>query len=87
MGIVGGSGGTDSQVVAFRATPGERVTIQTPEQQRAAGGAGRAAASGPPVVHIHNHYNESIGVAAISSRDGATAVLNVQRANRGAIRR
>jgi ribosomal protein L12E/L44/L45/RPP1/RPP2 len=32
--MVGGSGGTDSQLVAFRATPGERVSIETPGQQR-----------------------------------------------------
>lgn len=30
---VGGSGGTDSQLVAFRASPNERVTVQTPAQQ------------------------------------------------------
>jgi phage-related protein len=29
---VGGSGGTDSQVVAFRATPGETVDVRTPQQ-------------------------------------------------------
>lgn len=29
---VGGMGGTDSQLVAFRATPGERVTVTTPGQ-------------------------------------------------------
>lgn len=29
---VGGSGGTDSQMVRFRATPGERVSIRTPQQ-------------------------------------------------------
>lgn len=32
---VGGSGGTDSQVVAFKATPGEQVTVRTPAQQQA----------------------------------------------------
>ncbi len=32
--IVGGVGGTDSQQVAFNASPNERVTIETPEQQR-----------------------------------------------------
>lgn len=32
--IVGGSGGTDSQFVPIRATPGERVTVETPAQQR-----------------------------------------------------
>jgi len=37
--MVGGSGGTDSQMVAFRASPNERVTIETPEQQRRAGGS------------------------------------------------
>lgn len=31
--VVGGSGGTDSQPVRFKATPGERVTIETPAQQ------------------------------------------------------
>lgn len=36
--LVGGAGGTDSQLVSFRATPDERVTIETPEQQR--GGRG-----------------------------------------------
>jgi hypothetical protein len=36
--MVGGSGGTDSQVVAFRATPNERVTVETPSQQRGGGG-------------------------------------------------
>jgi hypothetical protein len=30
---VGGSGGTDSQLVAFRATPGEEVSVRTPAQQ------------------------------------------------------
>lgn len=35
---VGGSGGTDSQLVAFKATPGEMVNVQTPGQQQAGGG-------------------------------------------------
>lgn len=32
--VVGGTGGPDSQLVRFFATPGERVTVETPEQQR-----------------------------------------------------
>jgi len=32
---VGGSGGTDSQLAQLHVTPGERVIVQTPEQQRA----------------------------------------------------
>ena len=33
--MVGGQGNADSQLVGFRATPGERVTVETPDQQRA----------------------------------------------------
>lgn len=33
--MIGGSGGTDSQTVSFRGTPGERVQINTPAQARA----------------------------------------------------
>lgn len=32
--VVGGAGGADSQPVGFMATPGERVDISTPQQQR-----------------------------------------------------
>lgn len=35
---VGGSGGTDSKVVAFRATPGELIDVRTPGQARGDGG-------------------------------------------------
>jgi tape measure domain-containing protein len=34
--VVGGVGGTDSQVVAFRATPGETVRVTTPSQESSA---------------------------------------------------
>jgi hypothetical protein len=43
---VPGAGGTDSQLVAFRATPGERVTVSTPQQ--ATGG-----------LSVVNHFNIS----------------------------
>ena len=39
------------------------------------------ASSSPVVVNVHNHYDKSIGVAAINSPEGAKAVLNVLRAN------
>ena len=38
--VVGGGGGTDSQPVFFNATPGERVTVETPNQARASGSDG-----------------------------------------------
>lgn len=37
---VGGRGGTDSNVVAFRATKGEQVTVQTPNQANGSSGGG-----------------------------------------------
>lgn len=47
---VGGSGGTDSQTVAFRATPGERVQINTPAQARALENAEIQTRRGPSQV-------------------------------------
>lgn len=42
---VGGSGGIDSSIVAFRGTPGERVDVSTKAQQRQTGG-------GASVLHV-----------------------------------
>lgn len=47
--MVGGAGGTDSQDVHFRASPNERVTIETPEQQRNQG----TSVMQPIVIHVH----------------------------------
>lgn len=52
---VGGSGGTDSQLVKFKATPGERVTIDTPGQ-----GAG-----GGVTVTNHNYIDARSDAAQI----------------------
>ncbi len=46
---VGGFGGTDSQPVFFRATPGERVSVQTPGQQ----------AGQQPVMVVVNNYGQN----------------------------
>jgi hypothetical protein len=54
--MVGGSGGTDSQLVAFKASPDERVTIETPEQQR----------RGSPTININvNGGSPAAIIAAI----------------------
>ena len=56
--LVGGFGGTDSQYVPIRATPGERVTVETPGQQQRAGGGG---------VNIQiNNYSQS----EVQAQDG-----------------
>lgn len=83
--FVGGSGGVDSQTVAFRATPGEQVAVSTPQQVRkgdpnAAGSAGNA-----PVVQansrIVNVLDPGIVGDYMATPDGETLVLNVMRRN------
>lgn len=50
---VGGSGGTDTTPVNFMATPGERVTVETPAQQRAndSKAAARTPVAGPTIIN------------------------------------
>lgn len=61
--VVGGSGGTDSQTVALRATPGEKININTPAQARAAEGGGEVTVNSP------------ISVAVVSDRAAAMAQM------------
>lgn len=68
---VGGAGGTDSQLVAFRATPGEQVSVRTPAQQ--AGGS----------VVIQQHIYPSPGV---SSADLMAAMVQAKNAALAEIR-
>ena len=48
--LVGGSGGPDTKIAAFRVSPGETIHVRTPEQHKAAAQA--AGGSGPRVVNI-----------------------------------
>jgi len=52
--IVGGNGGTDSQLVQFNATPGEKVTINTPAQARALERADENQSGGRSMVFHSN---------------------------------
>jgi hypothetical protein len=72
---VGGSGGPDSQLVAFKASPGEQVDIKTPQQQ--SGGSDRGASQPSPVnIRVVNVVNPSETIAAMSSVQGEKAILN-----------
>src|SRR6185295_12949179 len=46
--IVGGSGGTDSRIAQFKVTPGERIIVQTPQQQESAVGVTN-------IYQLHQH--------------------------------
>ena len=64
---VGGSGGTDTTPVAFRATRGERVTIETPSQQR-----NRTAMSVTNVYNIDSRSDRAAIVAEIRASERRT---------------
>lgn len=57
---VGGGGGTDSQLVAFKATPGERVTIETPAQQ-AQGGTNNE-------IVMNNYFSSDVSAESVAQR-------------------
>jgi len=73
--MVRGRGGIDSQPVMFRATPGERVIIQTPGQQR----RGDQQGSGGGVTVV-NHFNANdfamAAMSAMSSAGGRQVIRN-----------
>lgn len=77
---VGGSGGTDSQMVSFMATPGERVDISKPGQA-APGGNG-----GTPSVKIINVLDPSLVSEAMGSREGEQVIMNVISRNKTTVR-
>ena len=81
---VGGSGGPDSQVVAFRASPNERVSVQTPSQQREGGPSVNVQ---PQNIRIVNVIDPSEAVSAIDSAAGEEVILNTIRNNSREIQR
>src|SRR5688572_5505259 len=84
----GGSGGTDSQVVAFRKSPDETVRITTPSQesslQSAVRGGGGPAMGG---TTIHNHVDAaSIVGTFLRSPEGERMIANTVTRHAPAIR-
>ncbi len=69
---VGGSGGTDSQVVAFRATPGERVSVD-----RAGAPSGGTVLQ--PKVIVNNYADASVDSQA---QDDGTLIMTVRAITR-----
>lgn len=88
---VGGVGGTDSQLVAFRASPSERVTITTPEQERDGGGpwGGGGPSGAPPAMMVVLEDDARAFRHAIATRDGRAAVVRTvdqsRRRKRGGV--
>lgn len=80
---VGGSGGTDSQPVAFSATPGERVSVETPAQQRQA-----VPSVASPVVNLKivNVQDREMVREEMASAEGEEIILNTVSKNGTTIR-
>lgn len=84
---VGGSGGTDSQMVAFRATPGEKVAISNKNALRKGDpngfggggeGGGPVQVAGPTIINVRDPKEIP---NAIQSTDGKDAIINVVSEN------
>lgn len=81
---VGGSGGTDSQMVAFRATPGEKVAVSTPQQIRKGDPGQGSSAAATPIedrITILNVRDPKEIPNAIQSASGKDAIINVVSEN------
>jgi hypothetical protein len=78
---VGGSGGTDSQLVGFMATPGERVTVETPAQQRPRGGGDTYIidARGADAAGLARLEQMIMGLNGSIERRALTAVVNARQ--------
>lgn len=83
--VPGGTGGADSQMVSFRATPGERVSVATPAQVRkgdpttAAGGSNAAPAQSNN--RIINVMDPGIVGDYLATPEGEQVIVNVMRRN------
>jgi hypothetical protein len=70
---VGGAGGTDSQLVAFKATPGEEVTVRTPAQQ---GGGGSSIVIHQTINVDSRSDQASIMQAMVAAKNAAIGSIH-----------
>lgn len=86
---VGGRGGADSQMVAFRATPGERVQVQTPQQYRkgAPEQSQQQQQQNPMSIRIVNIQDKRLVGDYLSTTEGEKLILNVLEKNPATVRR
>lgn len=83
---VGGSGGPDSQLVAFRATPGERVQVNTPSQARALENGNQSPEVTVPVT-IVNVDDPQRAIDAMDTAAGKSVIMNHLQTDPAAFKR
>ena len=79
--VVGGSGGIDSQLVQFNASPGETVSINTPSQARA---LEQAAKQNDDSARQSKPINMNLTVVQTGKPDNKTPLQNAREMRRGA---
>lgn len=84
---VGGAGGPDSQMVAFRATPGERVNVATPTQVRKGQQSQPQDNSTPnnTAVKIVNVLDKSVVGDYLKTDEGEKLIVNIIQRNKSAV--
>jgi tape measure domain-containing protein len=84
---VGGAGGPDSQMVAFRATPGERVNVATPTQVRKGQPTQSQDNSAPnnTAVKIVNVLDKSVVGDYLKTDEGEKLIVNIIQRNKSAV--
>lgn len=78
---VGGTGGHDSQLVAFRGTPGEKVTVSRPDQVRR-GNPNEPTSSPQQTPRIINVFDKSVVREYLHSKDGNKDIVNIMEVNK-----
>lgn len=83
---VGGSGGPDSQLVQFYATPGENVSVNTPAQARALENSGGGQEVTVPVTVV-NVKDPREAIDAMGTAEGKRVILNHMQSDPAAYKR
>ncbi|QJD54401.1 hypothetical protein P9A28_gp15 [Sphingomonas phage Eidolon] len=84
--MVEGRSGVDMNNVNMNLTRGERVTIETPAQQRANDSASNGSPASMGDVKIVNQFDEREFISAMDSDEGERIILNVIKRNPNAIK-
>lgn len=86
--MVAGKGGIDQNNINMNVTRGERVTIETPKQQRQNdAGNGASAPAAPANVKILNSLDPRIALDAVDTAEGEQLIVNIITRNAPAVKR
>jgi hypothetical protein len=86
--MVEGKSGVDANNINMNVTRGERVTVETPAQQRAADSQGNGSGETPMAnVKILNSLDPRIALDAVDTAEGEQLIVNIITRNAPAVKR